>query len=232
MAQARVSQVSTNFPDPNVQLVNSEGFITEQWRRFLQSIFTRTGSAVGVNAANVVIQVNTNTEVIDGLQAAFVEEIAGIPPPKKVDTLLSLALAEVYVPRLPYGIGAYISNTVLIGSAVSLTSGTPANVTSITLTPGDWDVTGTVAYSSGSTTNITVCIGWTSLVSATSPTQPNNGGICGWTGNAPVSAGPTLSVGSQRIVVTRPTTVFLSTVTNFNTSTLATYGFIGARRSV
>lgn len=127
-------------------------------------------------------------------------------------------------------IGQYISSTVLIGSAVSLTSGTPANVTSISLTAGDWDVWGNVFYSANASTVTTVAIAWTSTTSATQPTAPNNGGETAWVGQGVTNLSPAVSAGMQRINVSSTTTVYLSTQSSFTVSTAAAYGFIGARR--
>src|SRR5690349_16625741 len=49
-------------------------------------------------------------------------------------------------------IGEYIESEVLSGSAVSLTTNTAANITSISLTAGDWDVWGAAVYQLGSGT--------------------------------------------------------------------------------
>ncbi len=56
----------------------------------------------------------------------------------------------------PGVIGEEKVSTILIGSAVSLTTATAANITSITLTAGDWDLSaGIVFTASGATaTNI------------------------------------------------------------------------------
>lgn len=45
-------------------------------------------------------------------------------------------------------VGEYVSSSVAVGSAISLTDLTAANVTSISLTAGDWDVSGYVLFSS------------------------------------------------------------------------------------
>ncbi|MDP2325295.1 MAG: hypothetical protein Q8N51_14890, partial [Gammaproteobacteria bacterium] len=52
-------------------------------------------------------------------------------------------------------IGELIGSTIASGSAVSLTTATNANVTSISLTAGDWDVWGAITYNHGGSTNVT-----------------------------------------------------------------------------
>src|SRR5574337_1898836 len=52
-------------------------------------------------------------------------------------------------------IGEVISSNIAVGSAVSLSSGTIANITSISLTAGDWDVYGWASSNVAGTTTIT-----------------------------------------------------------------------------
>lgn len=127
-------------------------------------------------------------------------------------------------------VGEYISSQVLVGSAVALSSGVAANITSISLTAGDWDVCGTVVTNPAGTTVTSLVLGWISTTSATLPTIPNNGS---WLQlptltTAGLVAGS--SVGCIRESLSATTTVYLSIQTNFNTSTESAYGFIGARR--
>jgi hypothetical protein len=68
-------------------------------------------------------------------------------------------------------IGEFISSEVLSGSAVSLTTATPANVTSISLTAGDWDVWAQVGFLPAATTSITNYQGGINTVSATLPSS-------------------------------------------------------------
>lgn len=126
-------------------------------------------------------------------------------------------------------VGEAITSSVAVGSAVALTTNTPANITSISLTAGDWDVSGLVATNpAGSTTqsNLGAAINTTS---ATFPTA----GTAGWTqwpfsvaaGNAEF-----VPVGPVRINVSTTTTVYLIAQSVFAASTNAAYGTIYARR--
>ena len=64
-------------------------------------------------------------------------------------------------------IGEFVTSTVAIGAAVALTTGVTANVTSIPLTGGDWDVSGVVDHNIAVGTSITQINSGISLVSAT-----------------------------------------------------------------
>src|SRR5260221_11377663 len=68
-------------------------------------------------------------------------------------------------------IGEIVTATLATGSAVVLTTNTTANVTSISLTAGDWDVTGTVVFKFGAITSYTNLVGGTSNTSESFGTQ-------------------------------------------------------------
>lgn len=127
-------------------------------------------------------------------------------------------------------VGEFISSTVLSGSAVSLSNNTAANVTSISLTAGDWDVRGNVAFLANAATVTTYLQGWTSSSSAATPTDPNNGANAYTFVNTTGINLPNLTIGTQRFSLSGTTTVFLEAKSVFSTNTNAAYGFIGARR--
>lgn len=125
-------------------------------------------------------------------------------------------------------VGEYISSSVLIGSAVSLTSLAITNITSISLTAGDWDVSGTVAFVGPAT--VTATISAISSISSTFETigssnninNENQTGFAGYSCNRPV--------GPRRYSLSSTTTIYLIGQANFSVSTYSAYGFIGARR--
>ena len=127
-------------------------------------------------------------------------------------------------------VGELISSTVLVGSAVSLTLGGKSDVTSITLTAGDWDVFGTVCTTAGAGTLTSRVAGWISTTSATFPTAPNNGAYTYRYISTGAGDNTFYDVGKCRISASGNTIVYLTAACNFTVSTLAAYGFIGARR--
>lgn len=126
-------------------------------------------------------------------------------------------------------VGEFISSTVLSGAAITLTTATPTNITSISLTAGDWDVTGfaTVNYSGTAMTQI---LAWTSASSATIPTFPNNGGMGGHNSLNSPGLGLNTVVGVQRFSLASTTTVYLTTQATFANGTATAFGIIRARR--
>lgn len=127
-------------------------------------------------------------------------------------------------------VGEYIFSQILAGSAVSTTTGAVTNVTSISLTAGDWDVWGNVVSNPASGTTTTQLGGAISLVSATVPTPPGSGGYVNTYVPATVNLAPAITSGQLRVSIASTTTVYLVGVASFSGSTESLYGFIGARR--
>lgn len=126
----------------------------------------------------------------------------------------------------PGFVGEVISSIILNASAVSVTSTVARNVTSISLTAGDWDIYGNVFFNVGG--NCTALNCWISTTSAVAPDpssiiQTNlSGALIGNTGfNAPYT----------RLSIATTTTVYLSVNSIFTTSTLTASGAIYARRA-
>lgn len=124
-------------------------------------------------------------------------------------------------------VGEVLTNT---GTNVSLTTSTPANITSVTLTAGDWDVYGSVVFNGTSSTSTSQVTGGLSTVSATLPAQPyyyrHQYGVGGF-----VSATlPSGAVPMQRINVSTSTVVYLVASAVFTASTETATAVIIARR--
>ena len=129
-------------------------------------------------------------------------------------------------------IGEYVSSSVGSGGAMSLTSGTPATVTSITLTSGDWTVAGNVVFFPGGATVMTELDGAISDTAATLPTPPGDGAYARLA--LPFTAGQyaAFPVGQLRVSLDGAGGIFyLVAQAAFSASTLSAGGFIGARRA-
>jgi hypothetical protein len=122
-----------------------------------------------------------------------------------------------------------ITSSIALGSAVSLSNNTGANVTSISLPAGDWDVSGTVGFTAGALTTATAFSGGISQSTGALPTGP--GGLAQF--GISLSAGgvdPIFDVGTLQVTLTATTTIYLVAKCTFSTSTMAAYGYIQARR--
>lgn len=124
-------------------------------------------------------------------------------------------------------VGEYASGTL---SAVSLTSVTAANCASVTLTAGDWDVSGTIEYDPAATTVISAIHASLNTTSATLNTT------IGFDNSLQISAGfgtnliQRISTPVVRYNVSGSTPVYLVGQSTFTTSTATCTGLIRARR--
>jgi hypothetical protein len=129
-------------------------------------------------------------------------------------------------------VGEFISSTITSGSAVAMTTGVATNITSIVLTPGDWDVWWNGAMSFGAGTNFTLATVSISLVSATTNfTPPFFGALPTVSGGVVWVNGTNIMIAPARFQVTSNTTVFAVGFCNFTVSTAAMYGALCARRA-
>lgn len=121
-------------------------------------------------------------------------------------------------------IGEYVSSVV---GAAGLTTGTPTNLTSISLTAGDWDVTGSARFSpAGSTTVSTVSV----AVTTTSATLGGPGTTTTFAGSLTTGQPQIMNAPLLRLSLASTTTVFLVVNAGFAVSTLTSDGIIRARR--
>lgn len=122
-------------------------------------------------------------------------------------------------------VGEFISSNIVSGSAVSLTNNTAADMTSISLTAGDWDVVGNCSFTVGGL--CTAVIGWISATSATVPDPSLYSQVAATTAelsNTGVDA-PVV-----RFSLSGTTTIYISALSAFTTSTVTVCGNIQARR--
>lgn len=130
-------------------------------------------------------------------------------------------------------VGEVISSYIAAGSAISLTSPSTSNVTSISLTAGDWDVSGYVAYVAGATTTITQFACGIGQTTATLPTPGAGNSLLQEKFATPGIGAFTYvkNLSLCQISLATTTTIFLVSASTFATSTMTTYGGIWARRA-
>lgn len=120
--------------------------------------------------------------------------------------------------------GEYVTNTT---SGTSLTTGTPANCTSASLTAGDWDVSGTIQFVPNASSTVTQVIASSNSVSATLGGFAANN-VLGMTFTT--GAAQTLPVPTTRYSLSATTTVYVVGQSAFGVSTMTCNGFLRARR--
>jgi hypothetical protein len=127
------------------------------------------------------------------------------------------------------GLGEYASSLVALGSAIALTTATVSNVTSISLTAGDWDVRGNVNYSEGGVT-VTEIVGGVTSTPATIPTDGSEVYSGAGVGVIGLSAKDSVTLPSKRLSLSGTTTIYLVAKATFSVGTVSAYGSITARR--
>lgn len=127
-------------------------------------------------------------------------------------------------------VGELIQSNIAVGSAVSLTTATPANLTSISLTAGDWDVSLNAYINPAATTSVSAILASISQTSAVRDTT-TGGAASDQRFTSVVTAAPmSILVGPLRISLSGTTTVYAVVQSNFSVSTNSTYGLLRARR--
>lgn len=130
-------------------------------------------------------------------------------------------------------VGEYLSNVKLVGAAVAMTTNVAANVLSVALTAGDWDVQGLVGFSNNGATTVAYQFVAISVASGVMGTL-GDGTNCAQA----FATATVLSTVADNVVFTPVVRIslaaagsaFLNAQTGFGVSTSATYGFIRARR--
>lgn len=126
-------------------------------------------------------------------------------------------------------VGEVVSSSIAPGSAVSLTNNVTANVTSISLTAGDWDISGQVICTfSGTPTNI---IGNINTTSATLGTVGLSSPYSSLAASFNAGATQFLPLPQGRLSLNATTTVYLLAYASFASGTSTAYGWIWARRA-
>ena len=127
-------------------------------------------------------------------------------------------------------IGEYVSSSIASGSAVTLTTATPANITSVSLTAGDWDCAASAVRTFGATTSVTI------LKSSISTTTAADGSLATGTmvqrstpAQVPVTDYAHV-IPPTRLSLSATTTVFLVADDTFTVSTDKGYGLLRCRR--
>lgn len=172
-----------------------------------------------VNLYGTTVPVTNNTFTMGSASNQWSNVYAGLITPSTGINGITTAAAPT-----AGTIGELLSNS---ASNVSLTSGTALNVTSLTLTPGSWDVTGVCTIIPAGSTVLTnvKCSS-----STTSATQGPIGSDSYMSPPAAAGAAQQLTLGTYRYQVTTSTTLYMVGTVNFTTSTATIGAYLRATR--
>lgn len=121
-------------------------------------------------------------------------------------------------------VGQNINSTVSYASRVAVSNAVAANMTSISCTPGDWMISGSIGISANAANN---AAGWISTTSATAPDQSL---INVFIPTGLAFTDMTLTIVPQRFSFATTTTVYASGLIGFSSGGGALYGYINALR--
>ncbi len=124
-------------------------------------------------------------------------------------------------------VGEYQETVITSGSAVSRTSGVTADLMTLSLTAGDWDVWANVVFlpaAGTTTTEYHICV---STVTNTLQFNPSAHALHV---SVPASQAGIIPSGTLRVSLSGTSTMFLVTTQTFAVSTMTAYGFLCARR--
>lgn len=182
----------------------------------VSNCFLATGNALAINAPfSLVSYCNSypnNGSAVNCVQAAAALGLIGTTPSQ-------------------FAIGELLRQNTTPGSAVSLTTNTPANVTSVlTLSPGTWTISGIIGFITNAATSVTQIQLSLSTTSATLATDYGLDTIAN-TFSAQIGIQQTLTLPSLVVTVTTNTDYYLVTQSTFTLNTMSAYGTITAQRT-
>ena len=128
-------------------------------------------------------------------------------------------------------VGEYVESVVAIGSAVALTTSTAANITSISLTAGDWDVDALAYFvPNAATVNTTEACSIGTVSATLDGTAGRVQAVTIPTAGITGGSGHSCSIPPYRFSLSATTTIFLVAFAVFTTNTNAAFGRLAARR--
>lgn len=196
------------------------------------SLSLGSGTTTNVNLCSFS---SSNTNVLTGAGTITFSGLTYLPTESytnNVTTQTGGAIQGIRAGNAPSAgfLGEQIRSFVPFASAVSLSTNVAKNITSISLTPGIWDLSSNVGFSVASTTTVTAL---QSSMSTTSNTVTNNfnDDMAQWgatTGIAGFSS--SLCVSGFRVTISTTTTYYLVALALFGVSTVTALGRISATR--
>lgn len=184
-----------------------------------------TGSFAGTTSTNLVFSTSP-TLVTPTIGAASATSITFSSTTGVVGTTTNNDAAAGSV-------GEFVTAGVVEGSAVGLSTGITSNVTSISLTAGDWDVWGTIGFTGGATTTLRYGIGCITTTSGGVTASNLRASIPFGSGISPFavdSVAIVAAIASQRFSLSGTTTIYITGSAGFSVSTCSAFGTISARR--
>lgn len=190
-----------------------------------QALQWTNGSGFGCNSAVATSGANANITSLAAGTTLNTPNVTGVVN----STVASAGSIGEYVCAQVTNGGAPTGCQTNSSTPVALTTGTAANVASLSLTAGFWQICGDIYFSPNAATVMTQLVGQISQTSATLGTPPNFGSGFLWNGSVTgVTQG--YVTGCRVLWFSSTTSVYLVAQSAFTTNTNSAYGFIWAVR--
>lgn len=186
-----------------------------------------------VSGGAAVPSANTLTAILDAIisstNGAMLQRVGGVWTAALRGQILGTATNDSAGAG---DIGEYIAASVALGAPIALTTNVAANIASISLTAGDWSLSGLIGFTGGATTTVSVLSGSLSTTSATPNTTSGMRATAPSSGGTPFNLSAVeLAIPPTQISLGGTTTVYLVALATFGTSTCAGYGMLSGRRA-
>jgi hypothetical protein len=211
-------------------MVDDKKFPTSVWYQFFLAMLNQIGGTAGL----IVSGNNFNPSEANQFFAGPVSGGATKPFFRPIETQDLQFTAGAFpgiqnaTPALTGNVGEFIGLS--IGSPVAMATATPADIGSITLGAGDWDIWANFGTLPAGGASQTLIQAWISTVSVTNPGPPNNGAYLSRGITSGEILGQVSPVGTQQLSLASSLPVYLSAQVTYAGGTMGGIGFIGARR--
>lgn len=128
-------------------------------------------------------------------------------------------------------VGEFKTVSLPVGSAVGLGPLAAASVTHLDLTPGDWEIWGTVVFQPAGSTTVNVLAAWINSVAAAVPGTLESEGYVSLRATFAVGQHQALAVGRVRLLNSVAQSMWLNVLAGFSISSMVAYGTLNARRT-
>lgn len=127
-------------------------------------------------------------------------------------------------------IGEQIRSFIAIGSAVALVSSNPKTVTSITLTPGIWDITSIMSFTTSGGLTIQNLLSGIAIISNTFAGTTSGDNLLNSNAFPAAGSDQSITISAYRVNISTSTTYFMVASAAFTVGSISAYGRISATR--
>lgn len=234
---ANKNHSANNHINGYTTVVTAAGTTTLTVSSTLQQFFTGTTTQTVVLPVTSTLVLGHTYRVVNNSTGAVTVQSSGantivvVAAGSKIDFTCILTSGTTAASWDFVNVGEYAESIITQGSGTALTTNTAANITTLSLTAGDWNLWGNVAFLSAATTAINDLNGWISTTSATIPAGNLRSQRFVAVAFTPGIANESFCVPFKRLNLATTTTVYLSVQATFATSTLEGSGGLFARRA-